>query len=119
MKVRLMILCLICTLALGGCGWPDGSYHSVTPHREQSAGIRTENLTVSNYEELLDAMEAVVSRGTENCVINVVNYDLFQLEENLPNASHYIRKVFPVGAYAVESLEYEVGSNTGKTAIFL
>lgn len=119
MKLRLMILFLCCTLTLGGCGWPDGSYHSVTPHREQSGSFRTENLVVSSYEELLDAMEAVVAKGTESCVINVVNYDMFQLEENLPNASYHIRKVFPIGAYAVESLEYEVGSNTGKTAIAL
>lgn len=119
MKLRLTILVLLCTLMLGGCSWPDGSYYSVTPHREQTGSIRTENLTVSNYEELLDAMEAVVAKGTETCVINVVNYDSFQLEENLPNASYHIRKVYPIGAYAVENLHYEIGSNTGKTAVAL
>lgn len=119
MKLRLMILCVLCALLLGGCSWPDGSYHSVTPHREQTGTIRTENLVVSNYEELLDAMEAVVAKGTENSIINVVNYDSFLLEENLPNASYYIRKVYPIGAYAVDTLDYEVGSNAGKTAIAL
>lgn len=119
MKLRLTILCVLCALLLGGCSWPDGSYHSVTPHREQTGSIRTENLVVSNYEELLDAMEAVVAKGTENSIINVVNYDAFQLEENLPNASYYIRKVYPIGAYAVDTLDYEVGSNAGKTAIAL
>lgn len=119
MKLRAAVLLILCALMLGGCSWPDGNYHSVTPHREQTGGIRTENLTVSNYEELLDAMEAVVSKGAESSVINVVNYDSFQLEENLPNASYYIRKVYPIGAYAVESMSYEVGSNTGKTAIAL
>ena len=119
MKIRLMVLLALCALLLGGCGWPDGNYHSVTPHREQTASIRTENLTVSNYTELLEAMEAVVAKGAETSVINVVNYDEFLLEENLPNASYYIRKVYPIGAYAVESLSYEVGSNTGKTAIAL
>ena len=119
MKRRLIILCLCCVLLLSGCGWPDGNYHSVTPHREQSGSIRTENLVVSNYEELLEAMEAVVSKGTESSIINVVNYDSFLLEENLANAAYHIRKIYPIGAYAVESLDYEVGSNTGKTAIAL
>lgn len=119
MRIRVITLFLLCILGMSGCSWMDGSYHSVTPHREQSAVLRTENLTVSNYEELLDAMEAVVSKGTQSSIINVVNYDAFQLEENLPNASHHIRKVYPIGAYAVESIAYEVGSNTGKTAIAL
>ena len=119
MKVWRISLLLTVTVLLGGCGFADGNYHSVTPHREQVGTIRTENLTVSNYEDLLDAMEAVVSKGTESSIINVVNYDSFLLEENLANASYHIRKVYPIGAYAVESVTYEVGSNTGKTAIAL
>lgn len=119
MKLRLTMLILLCVLMLGGCSWPDGSYHSVTPHREQTGNIRTENLTVSNYDELVKAMEAVVSKGTENCVINAVNYEPRILEVNLPNAVRHIQKMYPIGAYAVESLEYEIGSNTGKTAIAL
>ena len=119
MRNRIIAFFLLCMLGLSGCSWMDGSYHSVTPHQEQSAVLRTENLTVSNYEELLDAMEAVVSKGTQSSLINVVNYDAFQLEENLPNATHHIRQVYPIGAYAVESISYEVGSNTGKTAIAL
>ena len=119
MKLRLTMLVLLITLMLGGCSWPEGSYHSVTPHREQAGSIRTENLVVSNYEELLEAMEAVVAKGTENSIINVVNYDAEELEKNMSNASYYIRRVYPVGAYAVDTLNYEVGSNAGKTAIAL
>ena len=119
MKLRITALILTMILLLAGCSWPDGNYHSVTPHQEQSGILRTENLTVSNYEELLDAMEAIVAKGTENTVINVINYEAFLMEENLPNASHHIRQVYPLGAYAVESVSYEVGSSTGKTAIAL
>ena len=119
MKARLTILLLACVFLLGGCSWPDGSYHSVTPHREQTGSIRTENMTVTNYEELLDAMEAIVSKGTESSIINAVNYDPMMLEVNLANAARHIQQVYPVGAYAVESLTYEVGSNTGKTAVAL
>lgn len=119
MKCRLTVLCLCCAVLLGGCGWPDGSYHSVTPHQEQSGVSRTDNLTVSNYEELVAVLESVVEKGTESCVISAVNYDLALLEENLANAARHIRKVYPIGAYAVEELDYEIGSGTGKTAVAL
>lgn len=117
MKLRLIVLVLGCVLLLAGCGWPDGSYHSVTPHREQSGTIRTENMTVSNYEELVEAMEAMVSKGTESTIINAVNYEEDTLKRDLSRASQHIRQVYPIGAYAVEELSCEVGSNTGKTAI--
>ena len=119
MKLRLVTLFLACALLLGGCGWPDGSYHSVTPHQEQSGSGRTENLTVSNYEELVSVLEDVVARGTESCIINAVNYDTDLLQLNLANAARHIQKVYPIGAYAVEDIGFEVGSNTGKTAIAL
>ena len=119
MKKRLTALLLAMVLLLSGCSWPDGSYHSVTPHREQSGGFRTENMTVSDYEELVEAMEAVVAKGTENSVINVVNYDMDQLEKDLSSAAYHIQRLYPIGAYAVEELNCELGSNTGKTAIAL
>lgn len=119
MKLRLYAMFLALALFLGGCSWPDGSYHSVTPHLEQNGSIRAENLAISNREEMVAAMEDAVSKGTENCVISVVNYDQETLEKDLSGAVYYIRRLYPVGAYAVEDVRYEVGSNTGKTAIAL
>lgn len=119
MKIRMIALLAVFSLLLGGCSWMDGSYVSVTPHQEQAGTIRTDNLTVSNYEELLNIMEEVVSKGMESCIINVVNYEQDYLDLNVANAVQRIQKVYPVGAYAVESVEYEIGSNTGKTAIAL
>ncbi len=119
MKLKLISLLLTIILVLTGCSWPDGSYHSITPHQEQPGALRTENLSASNYEELLDAMEAVVFKGSESSIINAVNYDPELLETHLAQASRYIQQEYPVGAYAVESLNYQVGSNTGKTAVAL
>jgi len=119
MKLRLTALMLFCALLLTGCGWLDGTYVSVTPHQEQTAGDRTENLMVSDYDELVRALETVVSKGTENCVINAVNYDPEELQTNLSSATRYIQKMYPLGAYAVETMNCEVGSSTGKLAIAL
>ena len=119
MKIRMVTLLMAISLLLGGCGWLDGSYVSVTPHQEQAAAVRTESLSVSNYEDLLDTMESIVSKGTESSVINVVNYDKDSLEMHVSNAVQRIQKVYPVGAYAVDRIEYEIGTNSGKTAIAL
>ena len=107
MKLRMTAFFLAIILLMGGCSWPDGSYHSVTPHQEPAGILRTENLTVSNYDELLNAMEMIISKGTETSVINVINSETFQVEGSLPNASFYLRKVYPIGAYAVDSISYE------------
>jgi len=119
MKRRFLNLLLCCAVMLGGCSWMDGSYVSVTPHQEQSAIDRTENLTVSDYGELLNTMEQIVAKGTESCVINAVNYDVSELEVNLRSITRHIQKMYPIGAYAVESIDYEVGSSTGKVAVAL
>ena len=119
MKYCMSILCICCALLLGGCSWPGGSYHSVTPHQEQSGTFKTENLTVSSYEELAGVLESVVEKGTESCIISAVNYDPEELEAHLANAVRHIRKVYPIGAYAVEEMNYEIGSGTGKTAVAL
>lgn len=119
MKIGILALLTAVSLLLSGCVWPDGSYVSVTPHQEQTAVVRAENLTVSNYEQLLDVMEDVVSKGTENCIINVVNYEQDNLEQSVTNAVQRIQRIYPVGAYAVERVNYEIGTNTGKTAIAL
>ena len=60
MKLRLYAMFLALALFLGGCSWPDGSYHSVTPHLEQNGSIRAENLAISNREEMVAAMEMMV-----------------------------------------------------------
>ena len=108
---------MLLSLMLSGCSWLDGSYVSVTPHQEQTVSVRNENLTASNYDELLAVLESVIAKGTESCVINAVNYDSYLLSLNMENAVQRVRKIYPIGAYAVESLEYEIGSNSGKTAI--
>lgn len=119
MKSRIVAVMLLLSLMLGGCEWLNGSYHSVTPHQEQTGGIRTENLTVTNYQELVSAIEEIVSKGTESSVINVVNYDPAVLEANLKTAAWKAQYVFPVGAYAIDTISYEVGTGTGKTAVAL
>lgn len=117
MKRRILYLTVFLCLLLTGCSWFDGSYVHVTPHREQGSSSQGEAVSASNYSQLLSVLEGMVSSGTESGVINVANYDRDMVEVNMTAAVQYVRNRYPVGAYAVEQMEYEVGTNSGKPAI--
>ena len=117
MKRMTVALAVALCLLLAGCSWMDGSYVSVTPHRVQTSGDRTESLSASDYSQLQEVMEDLVSSGTETAVINIFDYDIPTLEQNLSTLCHHIQKVYPIGAYAVENISCEVGTNGGKAAV--
>ena len=117
MKPRILYLTVFLCLLLTGCSWFDGSYVHVTPHREQGSSSQGEAVSASNYSQLLSVLEGMVSSGTESGVINVANYDRDMVEVNMTAAVQYVRNRYPVGAYAVEQMEYEGGTNSGKPAI--
>ena len=117
MKRMTVALAVALCLLLAGCSWLDGSYVSVTPHRVQTSTDRNESLSASDYSQLQEVMEDLVSSGTETAVINIFDYDIPTLEQNLSTLCHHIQKVYPIGAYAVENISCEVGTNGGKAAV--
>lgn len=117
MKQKWICLLLALSLLLGGCSWLDGSYVSVTPHQEQAGSEASEVVSASNYSELITVLESFVATGREKGVINVVNYELAPVETQMVAAKRHIREIYPIGAYAVEDIRYELGTNTGKPAL--
>ena len=89
-KLYLIALLLLCT-CLSGCGWLDGEYASVTPHRQQSIGNANEEVQISNYLQLRTALEEMVSSGTENRVILVEAFTQEQLDRSLDLVRRYIK----------------------------
>lgn len=117
MKRRLIILAAILSLLLCGCSWMDGSYLSITPHQGQNTGIQTRDRAASNYLELRNVLEEMVNSGTENAVINVANYRQDLVDEGIANAVLYATERYPLGAYAVDEISYEIGTGGGQPAI--
>ena len=117
MKHKWIGLVLALSLLLGGCGWLDGSYVSVTPHQEEAGSNPAEVVSASNYSELLAVLEGFVATGREKGVINVANYSLAPVETQMEAAERHIREIYPIGAYAVEDIRYELGTHTGKPAL--
>ena len=117
MKIRIAVFLLALSLLMTGCSWLDGSYVSVTPHREQRQETLTEVVSAANYQELMEALKDLVATGTESGVINVAEYPQKNLESGMTLAIRQIRSSDPVGAYAVEDITYELGTNSGMPAI--
>lgn len=116
---RLRILCLLAAvcLLLAGCSLLSESYVSVTPHREQGRGSQSGMVSAADYNQLRAALENMVMSAQESGVINVSEYDSAVLESDMAMAARHIQAIYPIGAYAVSQLHYEVGSNGGVPAV--
>ena len=92
MKRRMIPLLLAVCLLLSGCGLFDGSYLSVTPHREQTDSSRTEVVSASDYRQLRSVVEEMVSKGVESGVINVADFNQDIVERNMAAVASHIQK---------------------------
>jgi hypothetical protein len=116
---RIIMGLLLVSLLLGGCsgGWLDGSYHSKTPHKEQSSQIDPNNMSAFDYTGLLNALGHMVMLGEERGIISVQKYKPENIERDMEDAIDYTMQEDPFGAYAVESIHYELGSSAARPAI--
>ena len=111
--VMLMALCLF----LSGCSLMSGEHLSVTPHESPVAGSQSANRSVSDYGELKDVLEAMIQAGTESMVINVARYNQKLLDIGVKTAVTHLKENFPLGAWAVEDVEYEIGISGGQRVV--
>ena len=117
MKRFLLPLMLAVSLLLTGCGWMDGSYLSVTSHQQQRQNTQTEVISASNYSELIQAMKMIIEAGTEIAAINVADYPATALDRGVEMASEHVMTYDPVAAYAVKSIQCELGVSMGQPAV--
>lgn len=117
MKRRLLPLLLAQCLLLGGCGWLNGSYVSITPHEAPRQVSHSDSVSAANYREFLTALKQIVSAGTEVTAIHVEAYPENTLEVGVRRAVYNVLHNDPIGAYAVEDIQYEIGSSSGLPAV--
>lgn len=114
---RLVPVILAFCLLFTGCGWLDGVYYRVTPHQQHSAGKDSQVEVAENYLQLRTALENMVSAGEESRVISVTGFQQEQLGDSMDLAVRYVKSTYPIGAYAVEEISYEVGDIGGAAAV--
>lgn len=114
---RICCILALC-LMLSGCGSVlSGVYVNIQPHQDQGSWSQSDTIHASDYQMLCGVLEDLVAVGIERTVINVGDYDQNVIAQDMETASRYIRESYPIGAYAVESLTYEIGRSGGIPAI--
>ena len=116
MKRVAVLLAALC-LMLSGCGLMDGEYLSVTPHELASTSGQSISQSASNYEELKAVLEAMVDAGAESTVISVAKFQQNTLPGSVRAVVDYIQKGYPLGSWAVEKVEYEIGTGGGQPVV--
>lgn len=113
-----LILCLC--LLLAGCDlWMDGSYYSVEPYQQEYVEPSPESLEITTYEQLRSAIVELIADGSQESVVYMIGFDQSQLGGIMDMAIRHAMQSDPIGAYAVERIDYEIGTNTGRTAVAL
>ena len=114
---RVVVLLMVVCLFLGGCSLMDGEHLSVTPHELPVSGNQTPILSVSDYRELKEVLESMVQTGTESIVINVAQYNQKLLDNGVKTAVNHLKQNYPLGSWAIEDVEYEIGTGGGKPVV--
>lgn len=117
MKRAIPIILALCLL-LTGCGnWLDGSYHNVFPHEDQNSQADEQIVSVRVYRELYATLVDLVAEGKESGIISVAEYAQSRVEIDTQSAIRAVMTKDPIGAYAVENIEFDLGTSGGQPAI--
>ena len=117
MKRTVICMGLVLAILLSGCSGMGGSYVSVTPHHEKLTGVQSDSLSAANYSELRSRLAELTESGAESAIIYVPEYDREEVEQGMENAVRYITQILPIGAYAIDKVDYEIGTGAGQPAI--
>ncbi len=119
MKKKIIFLCVISLiLLLTGCdNWMDGEYHSVTPHLQQTPQQEDVEKVCKSYLEIRDSLAAIVDSCASSGKIYVEGFTDDEMSRHMVSAIAYVTNSTAIGAYAVEGIDYEIGSSAATPAI--
>lgn len=117
-KNSIILFLLVAILFLTGCNRLSGGYYVyVEPHREESQRDDNEFFVVHSYSEICKAVESFIEEGQESGVVFFNDYDENMLKADLTLMADHVKNKFPLGAYALKNIEYEIGNASNGYAI--
>lgn len=116
-RIAALIVSAGIMLSAGGCAWLDGSYASVTPHQIGYAQSDEKIPLISDYIDLRSAVIELIDSGVTDAVFHLDNYRQEDVEKDMIRVKHHIHRSHPIGAYSVESIDYDFGANGGQSAL--
>ena len=111
MKRIAAILLAVCLLLSGCSTWMEGSYVSVTPYMSPDDSEGQDIHWIGDKEQLQEAIRYMVSQGVGEDVFFVRNYLESALNSDMLLVRYGIMNSDPLGAYAVEDIQFETGIN--------
>lgn len=117
MKRNILLPMMAICLLLTGCSWLDGNYVSITLHEEQRQRTQEGMIFASGYQDLMLALEELTADGVETAAINVADYPADAVGSGMAVAVRYVMETYPIGAYAVDEISYELGTSGGQPAL--
>ena len=112
-----ILMCLLCALFSGCDFWMDGHYVSVTPYVGRNYHTEKPVVQVSSSVQMRNALADFVENGTEKGIISVSSFNSPTVHFYMKQAIDYVLSNNPIGAYAVENITFDIGTNTGTAAV--
>ena len=114
----MLIIILVLTLLLAGCAnWMSSEYLWIQPHEEQGVNSGDELIEVASYTQLRNELKRLIAIGTEEVVISASDFNETSIDFYVSTAVNYILDDTAIGAYAVNKIAYEIGTNRGEPVV--
>ncbi len=115
---KTVLIAVVCALALlCGCSvWMNGSYASVTPHKEQNFHPEQVLTAPRNYKDIENILINMVLGGQQKKTISMEKMR-GSWQDYVAEAVDYVCNTYPMGAYAVLDISYEIGTSGDKPVL--
>ena len=113
----IVVLLTVCGM-LGGCDfWMSGDYLSVRPNEGQLEQTSDMVIAISSYNQLREVLDIQVASCAESVIVSVSSFNDATVDFYVQTAIDYIMDDTPVGAYGVDRIDYEIGTNRGEPVV--
>ena len=115
---RMIALVFVISVLMSGCAfWMSGEYLSVQPHETQNTQQGNEIIDVTSYTQLRNTLKTLIESGADDVVVSLSDLNETTADFYVGTAINYITDNTAIGAYAVERITYEIGTNRGMPVV--
>lgn len=116
--ITFALLCAMLCAMLSGCSlWMEGEYVSVEPYRDDDLVAYTGTKKVTTYMQLRNTVIAWVESGAPGGELEVTEIPDGSVKFCMDSAIRYTQKSNPMGAYSVDSINYEIKESDGRNLV--
>ena len=112
-----VILLLAVLLSVSGCSMFSETYVAQRPHQGNHHSIQSGQQMASSYPEIYTALAALVSHGETTGVIILSDLTEQVGRSYMQAAVKNVMGQDPIGAYAVDNIQFDMGTNAGRMAV--